>query len=83
MTCACGHEPLSHRYEPATRTNSGRCLSRGCGCAEEGAQNALEIRGNDDVRTWENGGTNSDGPGRCANTVIPGPRRSTKEIDCA
>lgn len=39
MTCTCTHTPLCHRYEPAARANTGRCLARGCGCAgyeEEG-----------------------------------------------
>ena len=30
------------------------------------------------VREWPE---TENGPGRCANTVIPGPRRSAKEID--
>jgi hypothetical protein len=34
----------------------------------ESAQIALEIRGNG-VRTWENGGTNTDGPGPAALTA--------------
>jgi hypothetical protein len=28
-----------------------------------------------------NAATNEDGPGRCVNTVIPGPRRPSEEID--
>lgn len=31
-TCACSHTRLSHAYNTATKANSGRCLSRDCGC---------------------------------------------------
>jgi hypothetical protein len=31
-TCACEHHELSHAYQPTTRRNDGRCLSRGCTC---------------------------------------------------
>ena len=44
------------------------------------AQNKGSRRDNE-AATWENGGTSKDGPGRCANTVIPGPRRTSKEFD--
>lgn len=29
--------------------------------------------------SWDNGPTTKDGPGRCANTVIPGPRTISTE----
>lgn len=46
----------------------------------ESAENPLGMGGLS-VAGWENGGTNTDGPGRCANTVIPGPRRTNEEFD--
>ena len=66
------------------------CRSAVCRCECHGAETpAVERDSASDVlaitgATCENGGTNQDGPGGsqlALQAVIPGPRRSSKEID--
>jgi hypothetical protein len=56
------------------------CADCGHAWTTDWAEKALvqsQIRGD----SWDNWDTSKDGPARCANTVIAGPRRTTKEFD--
>ena len=64
------------------------CRSRVCGCEAFGGHKTPAVERDSAVSVLasggevrDNGGTNQDGPGRCANTVIPGPRRSVEGTD--